>query len=359
MASEVATQVVNAQEVGNRDVANFFELLRTLASSPSTAWIDQVIKDNESMKANVKEKQDDHTSLVRVITNLRIELDTEAAKSKAAISQSEAAKAKADELATEIAGAKKTIADKDQKLQEDANTITTLQGNVEALGKDVQSRDDIIKQHKKQQESDNTRIKELEASLGTTKAELEVKLNQLNEIQSLSCQVVDGSKEFVLAEIEKIYSYAKAIAAKFYNEDLPEDIIANGPLFDEIRRIVKIPFPASNSVAAKKARIAAFLSLLGSRLADQIFLPFYMSPPADQDLPNGVDSIAFMLSDLSFSDPKRELHLRSVLLASSPDEQRKIAHDRADDIANEIFDILGILLNTDSQPQFNHDNSTP
>lgn len=197
MASEVAARMVNTQLVGNQDVANFFELLRALATSSSTTWIDQVLKDNEKMKANVKEKEDDHNSLVRIITRLRNELDTEAAKSKEAISQSEAAKAKADELATEIEGAKKTIADKDQRLQEDVSTITTLRGSVEALGKDVQSRDDIIKKHEEQQANDDTRIKELEGSLGTTKAELDVRLNQLAEIQSLSCQVVDGSKEFV------------------------------------------------------------------------------------------------------------------------------------------------------------------
>jgi chromosome segregation ATPase len=197
MASEVAARMANTQLVANQDVANFFELLRALATNSSTTWIDQVLKDNEKMKANVKEKEDDHNSLVRVITKLRNELDTEAAKSKEAISQSEAAKAKADELATEIEGAKKTIADKDQRLQEDVSTITTLRGSVEALDKEVRSRDDIIKKHEEQQANDGTRIKELEGSLSTTKAELNVRLNQLEEIQSLSCKVVDRSKEDV------------------------------------------------------------------------------------------------------------------------------------------------------------------
>ncbi|KAI0107847.1 hypothetical protein GGR51DRAFT_548310 [Nemania sp. FL0031] len=339
-----------------QDVANFFELLRALATSPSTTWIDQVLKDNQRMKASVKEREHDHNSLVRVIAQLTNDRDAEIAKSKDAISQSEEAKTKAGELTTEIEGAKKTIADKDQKLEEDATVITTLKGDIEALGKEVQSRDDVIKKHEEQQANDGARIQELEGSLGTTKTELETASNQLNEIQSLSCQVVDGSKEFVLAEIDKIYGYAKSVAMKYFNEDLPEDILTNGPLFEEIRKLVRpIPLPASNSVPAKKARVAAFLYLLGSRLADQIFLPFYMSPPEYQDQQSGIDSIAVMLSDLSITDPKRELHLRSVLLASSPGEQRRIAYDRADDIATEIFDILGILLQTDLQIKFQHD----
>ncbi|KAI1122243.1 hypothetical protein F5Y10DRAFT_78102 [Nemania abortiva] len=352
MASEVAAQVGTQTQ----DVANFFELLRALATSSSTTWIDQVLQDNERMKVNVKEREDENTSLVRIITKLRNELDGEIEKAKQAVSQSEEAKAKAGELATEIEGAKKTIAEKDDKLQEDASTITSLQGNVEALGKDVQSRDDIIKKHEEQQANDSARINQLEGSLGSTQAQLEATSNQLNEIRSLSCEVVDGSKEFVLAEIDRIYGYAKAVAIKFLNEDLPEEILANVALFEEIRRIVRpIPFPASNSVPAKKARVAAFLSLLGSRLADQIFLPFYMSTPEDQEPQHGPDSIAIMLSDLSVADPKRELHLRSVLLASFADEQKKIAYDRADDIATEVFEVLGILLNPDIQAQFRHD----
>ncbi|KAI0872398.1 hypothetical protein GGS24DRAFT_18976 [Hypoxylon argillaceum] len=345
-----------AEAAGNPDVASFFELLHALAANPSATWIDQVLKDNEKMKADIKQKEVDSTSLLRSITELMNKLDIESAKSKEAISQSEQAKAKADELAAEIGGANKTIADKDQKLQEDASTITTLQGSVDALGKDVQSRDNIIKKHEEQQEKDLTRIKELEGSLETTKTELEVKLNQLKEIQSLSCEVVDGTKEFVLSEIDKIYRYAKALAMKYCSEDLPADILANGPLFEEIRKLVRpIPLPASNSIPAKKARIAAFLALLGSRLADQIFVPFYISPPGEQEPQNGIDSITCLLSELSFNDPKRELHLRSVLLASSPSEQRKIAYERAEDIATEVFDILGILLNPDIQSSFHLD----
>ncbi|KAI1160698.1 hypothetical protein F5B18DRAFT_675633 [Nemania serpens] len=351
MASEVG-----AQAMGTQEVANFLELLRALANTPSTALIDRVFKDNEKMKANVKEKEDDHNSLIRAITNLRNDLDTEIEKSKKANSQSEEAKAKANKLTTEIEEAKKAIADKEKKLQEDASAITTLKGNVENLDKEVKTRDDVIKKHEGKQATDGARIKELEGSLGTTKEELQAKLRELKELQDLSVEVVDQSKEFVLGVIDKIYGYAKTIAFKYYSEDLPEEVITNGPLFEEIRKYVKpIPFPASNSYGAKRARIAAFLARLGSRLADRIFLPFYTSLGEDQEQQDGIDTIAFMLSDLSIIDPKRELHLRSVLLAIAPEEQKKIAYDRAEEIANDIYNTLGILLNPERQPEFHHD----
>lgn len=192
MASEVG-----AQAVGTQKVANFMELLRALANSPLTTLIDQVFKDNEQMKANVKEKENDHNALVRAIANLTKDLDAEIEKSKDATSQSEAAKAKADKLTGEIVEAKKTIADKEKKLEEDASAITNLKGNVETLDKEVKTRDDVIKKHEGKQATDGARIKELEASLETTKGELQAKLGELKELQDLSVQVVDQSKEFV------------------------------------------------------------------------------------------------------------------------------------------------------------------
>ncbi len=62
-----------------------------------------------------------------------------------------------------------------------------------------------------------------------------------------------------------------------------------------------------------------------------------------------------MLSNLSHTDPKRERHLRSILLAISPEEQRRIAYERADDIADEVFYLLGELVREDQQEPFEHD----
>lgn len=159
-----------------------------------------------------------------------------------------------------------------------------------------------------------------------------------------------------MGEIDKIYGYAKTVAFKYFIEDLPEDVIANEHDFDLIRKYVRpIPFPASNSFGAKRARIAAFLSRLGTRLADRIFLPFYTTFSEEQEQQDGNDAVAVMLSDLSVADPKREMHLRSVLLAIAPEEQKKIAFGRADEIANELIDTLGWLLNPERQPEFRHD----
>lgn len=153
-------------------------------------------------------------------------------------------------------------------------------------------------------------------------------------------------------EVDKIYSFARLVANKYFGEDLPNEILADLPLIEEVAKLVKpVPFPASNSQAAKKARVAAFLACVGSRLADQIFLPFYPVQD-DEQYQDGIDTISVMLSDLSVTDPKRELHLRSVLLGISPDDQLNVAYGRAQNIANEIFGTLGIVLSTEQQTKF-------
>ncbi|KAI0452813.1 hypothetical protein F5B21DRAFT_318958 [Xylaria acuta] len=356
MASQADPQEVNAPKVGIPEVANFLSLLGTLVADPSTTWIHKVLKDNEDMKAAVRQKDAESNGFIQAIAKVSKDFDIEVAKSKQAIAQSEEAKTKAGELVTEVEGVKKTLADKDQKLQEDAATIAKLQGNVDTLDGEVKSRDKIIKKQEEQQANDSAHIRELECSLGTTRSELDVKTTQLRELRDLSCEVVDKPKDFVLGEINKIYGYAKWIAVKYFVEDLPEEILANTALFEEIRKLVRpIPFPNSNSIAAKKVRIAAFLNSLGSRLADLIFLPYYIEPDDDEEEQHGIDAVTMLLSNLSHNDPKRELHLRSVLLAISPSEQRKIAYERAEIIATEIFGMLGILLRGDQQPEFADD----
>ncbi|KAI1752135.1 hypothetical protein F4782DRAFT_158502 [Xylaria castorea] len=356
MASEAGTLEVATPKVNIPDVVNFLSLLGTLVADPSTTWVKDVLKENEGMKAAVKQKEAESNGFIQAIAKVSQDFNTQVEKSKLAVAQSEEAKTKAGELATEVEDAKKTIADRDQKLQEDATTITDLQGKMESLDKEAKARDEVIKKQEEQQANDGARIMELEGSLGTTQSELDAKTTQLRELRDLSCEVIDGSKDFVLNEINRIYSYAKGVAVMYFGEDLPEDVLANSFLFEEIRKLVRpIPFPNSNSIAAKKARIAAFLASLGSRLADLIFLPYYRELDDGEEEQRGLDAIAVLLSNLSHNDPKRELHLRSVLLAISPGEQRKIACERADMIAGEIFDILGILLSEDQQPKFDHD----
>ncbi|KAI0976978.1 hypothetical protein F4678DRAFT_130532 [Xylaria arbuscula] len=354
--------VESTQDVSTQEVVDFLKLLNSLASHQSTSFIEKTLKENktmqDSLKATLKEKQEEYHTFARVMAKLKNDLDRAVERSKTAVAESDSAKSRADELTSEIEGAKSTIAARGQALEKGAAEITGLKSNVETLQKVVKTRDDVIKTQEERQAKDSASIKDLEGKLQTTANELVDTSNQLKDLQDLSCKVVDGSKEFVLTEINKVYGYAQRVAFDFFTDDLSDEILGDTHLFDGISRLVKpIPLPASNSGPAKKARIAAFLASLGSKLADQIFVPFYLPPDENQELPEGlgIDTITVMLSNLSHTDPKRELHLRSILLAISPQEQRNVAYERADDIAEDIFYELCDIVNKEHHQNFHHD----
>lgn len=158
-----------------------------------------------------------------------------------------------------------------------------------------------------------------------------------------------------MSEIDKIYGYAKSLALKYFTADLSDEILAETQVFERIGKDVRLPLHPSNSIHAKKVRIAVFLASLGTRLADEIFVPFYLLPDENQDLPEGIDTVTVMLSNLSQTDPKRELHLRSVLLAIYPEEQMKVAMERASEIATYLYFFLRHLVSEDQRENFRQD----
>ncbi|KAK5631519.1 hypothetical protein RRF57_007233 [Xylaria bambusicola] len=338
--------VASPQEMGTQEIIDFFRLLSTLANDASATCVEKALKENKELKG-------DKDSLVRALTDLQAKLDAQVKKSDIAVAQSGEAKATADALKSEIDGAKQTIVAKDKMLEDDASAITGLQSKVAALENDVKTREEEIKKHMEQQAKDAGRITKLTTEFGAKKSELEMISNQLKELQDLSCKVIDGSKDFALSEIDKIYGYAKGIGLKYLQGDLSDDILTDTAYFEGIRRGFGLPLHPSNSIPAKKVRIAVFLASLGTMLADEIFIPFYFSTN-DQDAPEGTDTMTTTLSYLSQVDPKRELHLRSVLLAIDPDEQVKVANNRAMGIAWEIH-YLRYLVTEDQRENFYQD----
>ncbi len=201
MASEAKLPKVAAPKPHAQDVTSFLNLLNLLVADTSATWIKQVMEDNERMTAAMREKDEKieaaSRSFVLAISEVSRKLDIANEESKKAIAESEEAKTKAGELTTKIENAKSTIAERDQKLQDDATKITGLEGNVEALGKEVQTRDETIKTQKEQQDDSNTRIKELKDSLTNAIGHLETTTGHLKDLQDLSWQIADGPREFV------------------------------------------------------------------------------------------------------------------------------------------------------------------
>ncbi|KAI1431687.1 hypothetical protein GGR50DRAFT_53759 [Xylaria sp. CBS 124048] len=332
-----------------QDATKFFDLLKLMANYPSTAWVVNLLQDNKNLKAATEKQGGINNGLTLALGKCSQDLVTEREKSERTASENEASKAKASELTTQIEEAIKRIAEKDEQLNNDASAISGLKTDVENLNKDIKARDELVKQSEERQAQDNASINELKEELGSTTNKLVTTSDQLKELEDLSWDMGSMASEEILSEITKIYGDAKHIATKYFGQELPTAPFQDPELIADIQRLVRpIPLLPSNTPAARKSRIAAFMNYLSSKLVDQIFVPCYYNVPQPGDeygvlQQHGTD-VTFLLSMMSEDDPKRELHLRSVLIAAFPEKQKEIARKRAKDIAEIIGEDFGGLL---------------
>ncbi|KAI8628971.1 hypothetical protein F5Y19DRAFT_103426 [Xylariaceae sp. FL1651] len=346
-----------ASDMGTQHVSTFFTLLSSLATDQATAWIDQIIKDNELMKTHIEEQKHGSDAFIRQLSRLDSELQAAVQKSENAVTEMNKAKTEVQGLQDQITAAQKEIANKDVEIQQKSSTIVDLKATLETRAGEVQARDNTIKEHQEQKAKDDDVISKLRGDLESTRAELTQTASDLQEIRDLSYQMNTKSKDDIINELDRVYNKAKMLSMKYFGDDLPEDMLIDTARFEEARqRFDPIPMPASNSTPAKKARIAACMAALGSRMAERIFVPFYIIPNGKLERPrDDIDDIVTMLSNLSTNDPKRELHIRSILLAISPEQQMKVAYARAAEIACEVVDELGILLRPEQHESFEND----
>lgn len=142
-----------------------------------------------------------------------------------------------------------------------------------------------------------------------------------------------------------MFETVHGLATTFFSDGLPKAVLDNPELWTNFRsRITWLPLPATNTSEAKQMRIAACIGALGSMLAALIFVPVYVEPD------NG--EITKFLSDVSFYDHKREVHLRSVFLDAKPDEQDAIRQRRTVVIGEKIYKTFGQLLHDDKKSLF-------
>lgn len=105
----------------------------------------------------------------------------------------------------------------------------------------------------------------------------------------------------------------------------------------------KIPLPLNNSEAALQMRTAAFLAILSSELSTFVFQPSYALD---------LDESADFLYRAASKNPRIEAHLRSVLLRTQPETERKSeAEQRANLAAQAVVSCLRGMLNEQDEGQ--------
>lgn len=116
-----------------------------------------------------------------------------------------------------------------------------------------------------------------------------------------------------MSSLSNIFSSAHALGQQYFDVELPHRITTNNDLwkkFTDHDAVRKIPLPRSSTPLARQMRVAAFLAFLAHEMRGHVFQPTYL-------LRDNTDLNCF-LNRLSRdeSNPEREPHLRSVLLAA-------------------------------------------
>ncbi|KAI0392249.1 hypothetical protein F5Y17DRAFT_369106 [Xylariaceae sp. FL0594] len=354
-----------AAQVGPPQALAFLDLVKTLANDASTGWIEQLIRDNETFKTQIAEEKEAAGAIYRSQAKLHLELERKDDEVKAAVAARDEAQTKAKDWETEVTMLNKKLEERDEELRLNAAKITELESKLAESEKELQTkvgehaeaigeRDQTISQHVDELKRERDTVKELQASLHSTETEFKAAKVKLDELEKMSCPLVPMQQDKIVKELDRVYNAAKALASKYFSEDLPDEVLAQADLFSHLGKEFQYPIPNSNSAAAKKARVAALLTDLGAWLSARVFVPFYTTAMDAAD-DGGVDDVTMMLSDLWEEDPAREAYLRKLLLATSPDRQREIALRRADRIAEHVWASMSFMFVGEKKASFEKD----
>lgn len=102
----------------------------------------------------------------------------------------------------------------------------------------------------------------------------------------------------------------------------------------------RVPLPPTNSLAAKKMRIAVVATILAESIDAHIFHPTYLFGDGNE--------ARNTLSSQAMSSSKHESFCRGVLLAILPDENEEAATERVEQVVVEVMKYIKDLLPKDS-----------
>lgn len=115
--------------------------------------------------------------------------------------------------------------------------------------------------------------------------------------------------------LDALYEKAREFAETTFGVDFPEDIIKDAEawdLFKNHKGTQGMTVLRDNTQVAKQMRVAAALAVLSRELSSSIFQATYSIGPV------GGDELSTLLDKIADKTPEVECHLRSVLLAATP-----------------------------------------
>lgn len=326
-----------------------YELFRTLTTNDSFGAIQKSLEENESLRQDLErqrvEQNDEQTVFTRNISRIQRKLDAETAKANEQTIQIGTLEDIKNTLTNELDAEKTKVSERDAKLVENEKTNSDLQEQLLAARAEIDTLKNTVQEQDARHKDVSSQLENTSQELGQKKAALAIVEQELGSLRQLSRPMKTESQEEVSNSLQEVFNTVHGLATTFFSDNLQKAVLDNNALWDELRqRITWLPLPATNSREAKQMRIAACIGALGSMLAGLIFVPVYVEPDSGE--------ITRLLSQLAFYDEKREIHLRSVLLAAMSHEQEMIREKRAIIIVETIYNIFGRLLHDDRKDLF-------
>ncbi|KAK0740421.1 hypothetical protein B0T18DRAFT_393247 [Schizothecium vesticola] len=135
---------------------------------------------------------------------------------------------------------------------------------------------------------------------------------KLGRLASFSVKMLPTS---AIQGLESLYEKAREFAETTFGVDFPEDIIRDSEAWDSLKKhegTHSMTVLRDNTQVAKQMRVAAALAVLSRELSSSIFQATYSVGPV------GGDKLSELLDKIAEKNPEVECHLRSVLLAATP-----------------------------------------
>ncbi|KAK0706028.1 hypothetical protein B0T26DRAFT_755569 [Lasiosphaeria miniovina] len=204
-----------------------------------------------------------------------------------------------------------------------------------------------LEDHLKKKLALDREVAEARKKLKSATEELDAKKRELEGLEGFAIKLIPLSPEDIASWLNNLFLKARKVAEAYFGVDFSSTILEDHSIWswikdhETVRRAI-LPLPLSNTPPAKQMRMAAFLAILSVELSEKLFQPTYLLGEDGRPLSD-------LLSGLAEKDPRREAYLRSVLLATAPDDHRLTAQKYVQSVVNTVMSCFKDVLSSAEQ----------
>ncbi|EXU95298.1 hypothetical protein X797_011625 [Metarhizium robertsii] len=325
---------------GNKDpVKDLLLMFEGFASSASFLELKTMHIDNTTLRDNLQTSEIAYRKNVGELAQCSVQLqeqkeqlEKERAEKKIMEKELQVKQKQAAQHATDVKH-------QEEKLQTMIADIKTKDSRILALENIQQERDKIkleLASRKEQLANKTEELAGVQEQLATIES-FRVKMQPLDDEKEKICQILDTTFHDAYQFMED--QLDRELDERFLRDNIAWETIRNNPLTLHVT-----PLCASNSLAARRMRVAAGLAAYGKALDGYIFKPVYMTSQNDE--------IDQTLNALWTKNASHAFYVRAVLLSVLPETQEKKKNERVNEVVKQVYDAVGSFVNSERKEEF-------